>query len=289
MAKDRDIERVPASRFLPVALTVAGSDSGGGAGIQADCRAFSELGVHGTVAITAVTAQNPQGVTDVHPVPPVSVEAQIRAVCQAFCVRAAKTGMLFDRAVIQTVSDVFASLPGLSLVVDPVMVATSGAPLLRQDAVETLKAALLPRATLITPNLAEAELLTGQSIAADVSARLDAACALRDRFGAAVLLKGGHCGGRLSSDILVTAEAAWQLDACRVEVPSSHGTGCALSAAVVAGVAQGMNLLDAVRQAKAYVHAALSNSVEAGDRTWVMQPSAAFDVHRVRCTRLPLP
>lgn len=270
----------------PVALTIAGSDSGGGAGIQADLRAFAYFRVFGTTAVTVVTAQNPQGVTGVEPVAPDILQAQMRAVFGAFTVGAIKTGMLFSRDLIRTVSREVARHPGLPLVVDPVMVATSGARLLHPDAVETLIGELLPLATLITPNLPEAEVLLGRPIP---PAELQTAGrALQRRHGCAVLLKGGHVPGAAGTDYLFSGENAWCLTAPEVDAPlTTHGTGCSLSAAIAACLARDMDLLTAVRQAKAYVLGALRGCAAVGRHTSAMLPPPRLPLGQVRCRTMP--
>ena len=270
----------------PVALTIAGSDSGGGAGIQADLRAFACLGVHGTSVLTAITAQNPRGVSAVDPVDLNVVRAQIAAVLEAFAVGAVKTGMLFNAEVIHTVVDALADRPDLRLVVDPVMVATSGAPLLRDDAVATLRERLLPRAFLITPNLPEAEVLVGRALRTAQALRR-AALELASEFGCRVLLKGGHAPAPLGTDLLVDGTTVWELSSPPVAHPlSTHGTGCSLSAGIAAGLAAGDDLVTAVRRAKAYVYGALNNCVEVGPGTYVMTPPSRLPLGVVQVRRV---
>ncbi len=262
----------------PVALTIAGSDSGGGAGIQADLRTFNALGAHGVCVMAAITAQNPHGVTGVGAVAPRLVRQQLTAVLEAFTVGAAKTGMLFNAAVIRAVAAALAARPGLPLVVDPVMVATSGARLLRDDAVAVLVARLLPRATLATPNLPEAELLAGRPLRTS-QARRTAARELAARFGGHVLLKGGHDPRDPATDLLAAPDGTlWRLTAPAVRRPlSTHGTGCTLSAAIAAGLARQAPLLEAVRVAKAYVVAAIAAGVRVGPDTFAMGVPQTFD------------
>lgn len=255
----------------PVALTIAGSDSGGGAGIQADLRTFNAFGAHGVCVIAAITAQNPRGVTGVGAVAPRLVRQQLAAVLEAFTVGAAKTGMLFNAATIRAVAAALAARPDLPLVVDPVMVATSGARLLRDDAVAVLISRLLPRAILVTPNLPEAELLAGRPLRTP-QARRTAVCELAARFGGHVLLKGGHDPGDPATDLLAAPDGTlWRLTAPPVRRPlSTHGTGCTLSAAIAAGLARRASLLEAVRAAKAYVAAAIAAGVHVGPGTFAM-------------------
>lgn len=259
----------------PVALTIAGSDSGGGAGIQTDLRTFDHLGVHGCCAIAALTAQNPRGVTGVHATPPEFLALQIETVFDAFEIRAAKTGMLFDAALIGVVARSFARRPNVPLVVDPVMVSTSGSRLLKDDAVAALTERLLPLATLVTPNLHEAEILAGRPLRT-VRELWDAAPALARKLGCAVLLKGGHCPEAPGTDVLGERDGrrlVFRSPTLR-DLPSTHGTGCTLSAAIAAGLAQGKPLADAIRQAKAYLSLALRNAAQAGEGTYVWSAPA---------------
>lgn len=256
---------------VPVALSIAGSDSGGGAGIQADLAAFTYFGVFGTTAITAVTAQNPKAVSAVHPIPPADVAAQIAAVMSEFSVRAIKTGMLFSVEIIEAVADVLAAWPEVPLVVDPVMVATSGAKLLQNAAIDALTANILPRAGLITPNIPEAEILWGRAIP-DLASAGHAARALAGRTAGMVLVKGGHGGSDVATDVLSDGESTWLLEAPRCAVRSTHGTGCSLSAAAAACLALGQEMLDSVVSSKAYVLGRLQTSAQAGRDVFVMCP-----------------
>ena len=248
---------------LPAVLTVAGSDSGGGAGIQADLQTFAALGVFGTSAITCVTAQNPQEVSGVYPLPPAAVAEQIRAVLRGFPIAAAKTGMLYSAPIIRAVAAALRALRGAPLVVDPVMVATSGARLLRQDAVRTLLDELLPLATVVTPNVPEAECLAGMSIR---SARQAATAArlIAERHGTACVVKGGHLPGRDVVDVLFTGGRWYAFHGARVVGRPTHGTGCCFSAALAAALARGMELPAAVRTARDFVTAALQQAVRVG-------------------------
>jgi hydroxymethylpyrimidine/phosphomethylpyrimidine kinase len=250
-------------RPLLCALTIAGSDSGGGAGVQADLKTFAALGVHGASVLTCLTAQHPRGVTGVHPVPAAFVTAQLDAVFAELPPAAAKTGMLFSAALIRAVAAAWRGR-GTPLVVDPVMVATSGARLLKPAALATLTAELLPRATLLTPNLDEAALLLGAPLRTLADLR-EAARALHRRFGAAVLAKGGHLDTRGEAvDVLFDGRREFILRAPRVRGVSTHGTGCTYAAAVTAGLARGRGLLAAVRAAKRHVTAALAGSRRVG-------------------------
>jgi hydroxymethylpyrimidine/phosphomethylpyrimidine kinase len=241
-----------------IALTIAGSDSSGGAGIQADLKTFAALGVHGASAITALTAQNTLGVEAVHVVPPEFVTRQIAAVARDLEVGAVKIGMLATSRVIEAVAEGLDLLPGVPVVLDPVMVAASGDVLLDNEAIATLKAVLLPRAIVVTPNLPEAaELLATAQAGSEEEMRAQG----RElkRLGAkAVLIKGGHAGGATSVDLLLDGEGEMRLEAPRVPTKHDHGTGCTLSSAIAAELAKGRSLRDAARNAKAYVTAAIA-------------------------------
>ena len=236
-------------------LVVAGSDSGGGAGIQADLKTIHALGGFGMTAVTALTAQNTLGVHGVHTVPPAFVRQQMEAVLDDLGADAVKTGMLGSADVVATVGAVLRGR-GLPFVLDPVMVAKGGARLLDPAAIEAVLA-LLPLATVITPNIPEAEALLGRPVP-DHAAALDAADALRALGAAAVLLKGGHLHGAVVRDVLATAQGVEVLEAERIDTRHTHGTGCTLASAVATGLAQGLALGAAVRRASAYVHAAIA-------------------------------
>lgn len=236
-------------------LIVAGSDSGGGAGIQADLKTVMALGGYGTTAVTALTAQNTLGVQGVMPVPPDFVRLQMRSVLDDIGADAVKTGMLGTPELVAAVADVLRGA-GLPVVVDPVMVAKGGARLLNDDAVAAVLRALVPLATVLTPNVPEAEALTGRAIA-DHAAALDAARALLALGARAVLLKGGHMPGPVVRDILATPDGIEVIESARIDSRHTHGTGCTLASAVATGLSQGMALRDAVRRAGAYVHAAI--------------------------------
>ncbi len=241
----------------PVALTVAGSDSGGGAGIEADLKTFQAHGVWGTAALTAVTAQNHRGVLASALIDPAMVRAQIEAVAELAPVGAWKTGMLGDAAVIEAVAAAAEELPLGPLVVDPVQAASRGGSLLEPDAVPVLAARLLPRCAVFTPNLPEAEVFLGQPI----TSRRDmpeAAAALGRLGPACVFLKGGHLDGPEAPDLVWTPDGATWLEGVRIPAAHSHGTGCTLSAAVAAGLARGLPVIDACRAARDYVRTALA-------------------------------
>ena len=255
--------RVRKQQKIPVALTVAGSDSGGGAGMQADLKTFAALGVHGVSATTCVTAQNPRRISGVEACSPRIVRAQLEAVFDELPPQAAKTGMLFSTEIIREVVRAFREKP-CSLVVDPVMLATSGARLLQTDALETLTRDLFPLATLITPNLPEAEALLGICIREPEDLRR-AARALHERFGCAALIKGGHLPRtRESIDVLFDGRTEWLFRSTRVRGVKTHGTGCTYSAAVAAHLARGRELVAAVRLAKEFITAAIASSRRAG-------------------------
>jgi hydroxymethylpyrimidine/phosphomethylpyrimidine kinase len=242
----------------PVALTIAGSDSSGGAGIQADLKTFTVLGVDGASVLTALTAQNTRGVSAILPVPPEFVTQQIDAVATDLRIAAVKTGMLNDRATVLAVVEGVRRHGLRPLVVDPVMVATSGDMLLQPDAVDAVRRELLPLADIITPNLPEAARLLGQPVAKDVAEMEAQARTLLGLGPRAVLLKGGHGGGSEAVDILLIRDGdPVRLVLPRVDTKNTHGTGCTLSAAIVAGLALGESLQNAVAFAKYFVHAAL--------------------------------
>lgn len=248
---------------LPVVLSIAGSDSGGGAGIQADLKTFSAHGTFGCTAITCVTAQNPNGVSAIQPLDVETVSAQIRMVCDGFPVAAAKTGMLFSSEIIRAVAmeDVQQGIP--VLVVDPVMVAASGARLLKADAIAALCDALIPQARVITPNLHEAEILCGHTITSVEELRA-AAREIGDRFDVACLAKGGHLGGAEVVDVLYDEGDELVLTGPRIAAIQTHGAGCAFSAALTAQLARGALLQDAVRAAREYVAGAIEQAVVTG-------------------------
>ena len=264
-----------------VALTIAGSDSGGNAGIQADLRAFHVFGVHGCTVLAALTAQNPFGVRAILTPDAEFVGMQLDAVLEAYAVVALKTGMLSAPDVIETVADRLLLYSRILKVFDPVMVATSGARLLQDDAVDMLKNKLLPLATLVTPNLPEAEALTGRSLATREEIA-DAALALADSLGCAVLIKGGHGMGPLAEDVLYDGSALYRISAPRIDAPlSTHGTGCSLSAAITASLACGKRLLDAVVEGKAYVYESIRTGVWVGEGTAVLGTPSRLPLDRV--------
>jgi hydroxymethylpyrimidine/phosphomethylpyrimidine kinase len=242
----------------PVALTIAGSDSSGGAGIQADLKTFAAFGIYGASVITALTAQNTQGVSGIHQVPADFVTAQLDAVFGDLDVGAVKIGMVAQLATIDAIAAGLARWSPKHVVLDPVMVATSGDRLLAADAVERLRTALIPRAVLITPNLPEAAALLDEPVALGAAAIESQGRRLLALGCDAVLIKGGHGQGAESIDYLVTGGSTLALSAPRIATRNTHGTGCSLSSAIAAGLAKGEDLETAVRQAKAWVSAAIA-------------------------------
>ena len=243
-----------------IAVTIAGSDSGGGACIQADLKTFSALGVYGASVVTALTAQNTQGVRGIHDVPPDFITAQIDAVFSDLVVDAVKIGMLSTVATIETVVSGLDRQGQSKVVLDPVMVATSGDRLLEPGAAETLVRLLIPRAMVITPNLPEAAALLNRPIADSEYVMRGQAERLILLGAKAVLIKGGHGSGAESVDLLVEQDTVTRLAAPRIATRNTHGTGCTLSSAVAAGLAKGLSLAEAAQQAKAYVSGAIAAS-----------------------------
>lgn len=244
------------------ALTIAGSDSGGGAGIQADLKTFSALGVFGTSALTAITAQNTVGVTAVHEVPTEVISAQIDAVLEDIGADAVKTGMLSSSPIIECVCQAIERHQVQRLVVDPVMIAKSGDSLLREDAVSTLRARLLPLAAVVTPNIPEAEALTEKSITTPEDARR-AAQQIVDMGAKAVVVKGGHLEGP-ATDLFYDGSTFQEFTSPRIDTKNTHGTGCTFASAIAAGLARDMSTIDAVAQAKEYVTEAIRRSFPIG-------------------------
>lgn len=250
----------PRLRPIACALTIAGSDSGGGAGIQADLKTFASLGVHGTSAVTCLTAQNPEGVRAIHPCPAAMVRHQIEAVFAELPPAALKTGMLYSAPIIRAVAEALRERRATPFVLDPVMVATSGAPLLKPEAMRALCSELLPLATLVTPNLHEAEILTRSELRGVADLRR-AARALHEQFGCATLLKGGHLRGLKSAvDIFWDGREELLLEAPFIRGLSTHGTGCTYSAAITGYLARGLTLGRAVVRAKDYITQAIAQS-----------------------------
>jgi len=247
---------------IPVALTIAGSDSGGGAGIQADLKTFAALGVHGTSAITAITAQNTIGVTGILELPTSLIRQQIDAVVEDIGVQAAKTGMLSSPEIIETVAVAIEQHGIAQLVVDPVMVAKGGAKLVRDEAVVALRGRLVPLAAVLTPNLQEASVLLGRPIAT-LDERREAARDLVAMGARAAVVKGGHADGDVT-DVFFDGTRLVELEGTRIATPNTHGSGCAFSAAITAFLARGADPLDAVREAKAFITGAIAGALEIG-------------------------
>ena len=246
---------------MPVALTIAGSDSGGEAGMQADLKTFALLKVHGAGAITCVTAQNRAAITRLEPCSPGMVRAQLEAVAAECAPAAAKTGMLYSAAIVREVAAFFRRGSQGPLVVDPVIISTSGRRLLQADGLAALKRELLPLAALVTPNVAEAEILGGEKITAINDMRM-AARRIHQLFGCAALVKGGHFHGTLEAvDFLCSARGEWLLSAPRVRAVALHGTGCVYSAAITAWLARGCSLEKAVELGKNHVTREICKSV----------------------------
>jgi hydroxymethylpyrimidine kinase/phosphomethylpyrimidine kinase len=245
---------------LPVALTIAGSDCSAGAGIQADLKTFQHFHVHGLTAVTCVVSETANIVRAVHPVPVDIVSDQISLLLESFPVAAAKTGMLFSAAHVRAVTAILKNHPSLAVVIDPVMIASTGAPLLEPEAMDAYSE-LLPLASLITPNLHEAEALLGESIPDEASLE-NAARKLSEKFRTAVLLKGGHLPGPDCLDLLVDQGEVFRFTAPRIPVHGSHGTGCTLSAAITAALSRGESLAWSVEMAKRYLGETLRHSYQ---------------------------
>ncbi|MEM4677809.1 MAG: bifunctional hydroxymethylpyrimidine kinase/phosphomethylpyrimidine kinase [Acidilobaceae archaeon] len=266
-----------ARRLWRVAITIAGSDSGGGAGIQADLKTFAALGVHGTTAITSITAQNTYQVTAVQDVPPEIVYEQIKAVAEDMGIDAGKTGMLSNKEIILAVARALSDYP-FPLVIDPVMVAKSGARLLREDALEALKRELLPKAKVITPNRWEAEILAGFKIETLEDAK-KAAEVIAEGYGCeAVVVKGGHLKIEDSSDILYWQGRHYKIPGPRIEDACTHGTGCSFSAAIAAYLAQGLDVYKAVVEAKKFITVAIDYGVKVGKGFCPVNPTAWLEL-----------
>jgi hydroxymethylpyrimidine/phosphomethylpyrimidine kinase len=246
----------------PIALTIAGSDSGGGAGIQADLKTFSALGAYGCSVITALTAQNTRTVDGVLDIPAQFVAAQIDAVFDDIAVDAVKIGMLSQVDIIEAVAEGLRRHRPRHVVLDPVMVAKSGDALLQPNAVATLRAELMPLATVITPNLPEAAALLGKPAVTNAEEMRRDAYGLRDLGCDAVLLKGGHLDGTSSPDLLVDGDGELELEVTRIDTKNTHGTGCTLSSAIAALLARQIPLRDAVRQAKTYITEAIRAGID---------------------------
>lgn len=278
MQKNQDMPIT--SETYPVGLTIAGSDSGGGAGIQADLRTFSTFGVYGTSAITAVTAQNPCEVRNIVPISADAVTSQVKAVFAKFAVKVIKTGMLHDAAIINAVGQILKDKE-IPIVVDPVMISTSGSVLLQQDAIEAMREVFLPLSDWMTPNVAEAEQLLGIEIK-NLDDMKDAAAECADKWDTVCILKGGDfkAAGKRATDIVASRGKLYSLSTKRVKTPSeveadvSHGTGCTFSSAIAASLAVDMPWKDTLVAAKAFVYGSLSETVMVGDAIAAMYPPA---------------
>lgn len=249
---------------FPITLTIAGSDSGGGAGVQADLKTFSSLATFGTTVFTCLTAQNPDGVTGIYEISPDFVTSQLQAVATYFPIKAAKTGMLYSKDIIKSVSVFFYENPDIQLVLDPVMVATSGAKLLRDDAIQSLIEDLIPLAKIITPNLDEASLLLEEPIN-QYDQLVPMAKKLFQKYNVPVLLKGGHLPNAIeATDVLFDGKSIYEFSKPFLKEKNTHGTGCTYSAAITSFLAHGKNLAEAVGSAKEYLHQSLEDDIITG-------------------------
>ncbi len=259
---------------MKTALTIAGSDSSGGAGIQADIKTMTLNGVFATSAIAALTAQNTTGVTDIMDVSPDFLAAQIDAVFTDIYPDAVKIGMVSDKELIKVISEKLSEYKAKNIVLDPVMVATSGAKLLKDDAIASLKSELIPLASIITPNIPEAEILVDGKITDDDTMQAAAKC-IADEFSVAVLLKGGHAINDANDYLYSNGSGVW-IKGERIDNPNTHGTGCTLSSAIAANLAKGEDLEEAVRLAKKYLEGALRDGLNLGKGSGPM--NHAFDI-----------
>ncbi len=268
-------------RSIPIAMTIAGSDSGGGAGIEADLKTFASLGVHGTVAITSITAQNTYSVKAVFDLPPDIVYKQIEAVYEDMGIDAAKTGMLSNKEIIEIVANAVKSF-GFPLVVDPVMIAKSGVSLLREDAIDTLTKKLLPLATVVTPNKMEAERITGIEIKSIDDAKRAARIIVEDVGSRAAIVKGGHIEGDEAIDILYIDGRYREFRAPRISNGCTHGTGCSFSAAIAAEIAKGRGIEEAVEIAKKFITMAIMYGLKIGKGYCPVNPIAWLEISAER-------
>lgn len=266
-------------RDVPRALTIAGSDSGGGAGIEADLKTFAAFGVYGMAAITSVTAQNTMGVFGVHDLSPDLVAQQIDVVVEDIGVDALKTGMLSNRAIVRTVVDRIAHHTLRNIVIDPVMVSATGHSLLQPDAVEEIKESLLPLALVVTPNIPEAESLTGLAIRTDQEI-IEAARAIYQMGPRHVLIKGGHADTHEATDYLFDGEHLVRFSKIRLKTTNLHGTGCTFSAAIAALLAMGHTLPEAVKRAKDYVTEAIRHALPLGKGTGPLNHAWPYTTQR---------
>lgn len=245
-----------------IACTIAGSDSGGGAGIQADLKTFQELGVFGTSVITALTAQNTKGVFGIFPTTTLFVQAQLKSILDDFNVKAIKTGMLFDASIIEGIVAILKEQQ-IPLIVDPVMIAKGGASLLQQQAVSAMREHLLPISTICTPNIPEAEVLTGRLIQNKQDIEL-AANELLALGVQCVVMKGGHLDGAFATDTVFWKEGHFTLSTPRIQTKDTHGTGCTFSAAITAQLARGYSVKEAIIEAKKFIHLAIATPLSIG-------------------------
>ncbi len=265
-------------RLYPVAITIAGSDSGGGAGIEADLKTFAALGVHGVVAITSVTAQNTYAVTAIHDLPPEMVVKQITTVYEDIGIDAGKTGMLSNSKIIEAVADTVSKL-GFPLVVDPVMIAKSGAPLLKPEAMDTLMRRLIPVAKVITPNRFEAEKITGMKINNLDDAKKAAKYIVEELGAEAAIVKGGHVeAGGEAIDVMYYNGSFYEFKAPRIVDGCTHGTGCSFSAAIAANLARGLDVVEAVKIAKEFITMAIKYGVRIGRGSCPVNPMAWIEI-----------
>ncbi len=254
---------------MKTALSIAGSDSSGGAGIQADIKTMTMNGVFAMTAVTALTAQNTTGVTGILEATPEFLKAQLDAVFTDIFPDAVKIGMVSSSELIEVIADSLRGYGARNIVVDPVMIATSGSALIKTDAVETLMRELLPLATVVTPNISEAEVLSGMKIA-DAADMEKAAAAINKAFGCAVLLKGGHSVNDANDLLFADGEATW-FNGKRIDNPNTHGTGCTLSSAIASNLAKGYDLRTSIKRAKDYISGALSAMLDLGRGSGPMQ------------------
>ena len=282
-----DKKKNSAVEYYPSALTIAGSDSGGGAGIEADLRTFNALGVYGCAAITAVTAQNPEKISRVDLLPGASVTAQIDAVMEKIAVRCAKSGMLGSAENVSAVAEAVKKYK-LKLVCDPVMISTSGRKLIDDDAIKVLASELLPQASWITPNIPECEFLLEKKLNTP-SDMTQGAKALADKFRTNVLLKGGHDEkSKRAVDYVCYKGEFFTVSSPKIKLPpfASHGTGCTLSAAMAAMTALGFSWSDMIQDAKAFVFGSLRENVETGDGVFAMYPPVEDSLELIGMERL---
>ncbi|MDR0931579.1 MAG: bifunctional hydroxymethylpyrimidine kinase/phosphomethylpyrimidine kinase [Victivallales bacterium] len=274
------------NELYPCALTIAGSDSGGGAGIQADLRTFNAFGVYGCTAITAVTSQNPKHVTRIDGIPPEGVTSQIDAIIEEIQLSWVKTGMLFSPEIVTAVAKAVKKYK-LQLILDPVMVSTSGSVLLKDSAIQALKTELMPLANWITPNIPEAELLLNCKLKSEQD-YFNAAQKCSEQWGVSVLLKSGHApGGKFACDVVAHSGNLYRLTSRRLpDQGQSHGTGCTLSAAMTAGFALGMPWKTVLCEAKAFVFGSLSECVKIGDGVLAMYPPVEDRVDQIRLEKV---